>query len=352
MSYTQLPFTILKSSFKIIIALLFVGSLAMNIITMTWTAEGIAAKGAVAAVARITSVATGLGIKLAINEKVITDLRSNLAASEEVATGLRGELDFSEKVVTRLSGNLAANKKVVTGLRGELAANEKVITGLRGELDANEVTITDLGTKLAAKSKVIIDLGIKLAANKVEITDLGIKLDANKKAVSRITEGIAKRTIRGVSRSLAAIPADFIPYAGDAVTLGVTVFEIKDACATIEDMDEMNKSMGNKFTVEKDKACKIKIPSKAEIVKAIKSSRGKVLDSVREFGVDIPEDALEDISEDALEDALEDIPEDIPEDISEDTPEDAQEDEREDTGKSGGFFRNSWKSARKYFSDD
>ena len=71
MSYTQLPFTILKSSFKAIIALLFVGSLAMNIITMTWTTEGIAAKGALAAVARITSVATGLGIKLAINEKVI-----------------------------------------------------------------------------------------------------------------------------------------------------------------------------------------------------------------------------------------------------------------------------------------
>ena len=330
MSYTQLLSTILKSSFKAIIALLFVGSLAMNIITMTWTTEGIAAKGAVAAVARITSVATGLGIKLAINEKVITDLRSNLAASEEVATGLRGELDFSEKVVTRLSGNLAANKKVVTGLRGELAANKKLVTDFRNKLAISEV--------------MIINLGIKLATSVEKAINLKNRLSANKKAVSRSTKNITKRTIRGVSRSLAAIPADFIPFVGNAVTLGVTSWEIYDACETMKDMDEIIRSMGINDTVEKDKACKIKMPSKEDIVKAIKSSPGKVLASVSEFGVDIPEDALEDISEDALEDALEDIPEDIPEDIS--------EDEREDTGKSGGFFRNSWQSARKYFSDD
>ena len=290
MSYTQLLSTILKSSFKALIALLFVGSIAMNIITMTWTTEGIAAKGALAAVASITSVAADLGIKLAINEKVITDLRGELDASEEVATGLRGEL--------------AANKKV----------------------------ITDLGNELATKSKAIIDLGIKLAAIEIVATGLKNRLDANKKAVSQITEGIAKRTIRGVRRSLAAIPADFIPFVGDAIAHGVTVLEIKDACETIEEMDEMNKSMGNEVTVEKDKVCGVKIPSEEEIVKAIKSSPGKVLASVREFGVDIPED--------------------IPEDIREDIPEDAHEDDHEDAGKSGGFFRNSWQSARKYFSDD
>ena len=342
MSYTQLLSTILKSSFKAIIALLFVGSIAMNIITMTWTTEGIAAKGAVAAVASIASVATGLGIKLAINEKVITDLRSNLAASEEVATGLRGELDFSEKVVTRLSGNLAANKKVVTGLRGELAANEKLVTDFSNKLAAKEVMITGLISDLADSVKAATDLKNRLAANK--------------KAVSRSTKNITKRTIRGVSRSLAAIPADFIPFVGNAVTLGVTALELKDACATIKDMDEIIRSMGINDTVEKDKACGVEVPSKEEIFRAIKSSPGKVLASVREFGVDIPEDALEDIPEDALEDALEDITEDaledITEDIREDAPEDAQEDEREDTGKSGGFFRNSWQSARKYFSDD
>ena len=330
MSYIKLPSTILKSSFKAIIALLFVGSLAVNIITMTWTTEGIAAKGALAAVASITSVAADLGIKLAINEKVITDLRGELDASEEVATGLRGELAFSEKVVTRLSGNLAANKKVVTGLRGELAANKKAVTDFRNKLAAKEVMITGLIRDLADSVKAATDLKNRLAANK--------------KAVSRSTKNITKRTIRGVSRSLAAIPADFIPFVGNAVTLGVTSWELYDACETMKDMDEIIRSMGINDTVEKDKACKIKIPSREDIVKAIKSSPGKVLASVREFGVDIPEDALEDISEDALEDALEDIPEDIPEDIS--------EDEREDTGKSGGFFRNSWQSARKYFSDD
>ena len=312
MSYIKLPFTILKSSFKAIIALLFVGSLAMNIITMTWTTEGIAAKGAVAAVAKIASVAADLGIKLAINEKVITDLRGELDASEEVATGLRGELDFSEKVVTRLSGNLAANKKVVTGLRGELAAKEVMI----------------------------IDLGIELDDSVKKATDLKNRLNANKKAISRITKNITRRTILGVGRNITAAYAEAIPVSGVAVILSVTAWELYDACQTMKDMDEINKSLGIHDTVEKDKVCGKKLPSIKEIVKAIKSSPGKVLDSVREFGVDIPEDALED----ALED--------IPEDISEDTPEDAQEDEREDTGKGGNFFRNSWKSARKYFSDD
>ena len=320
MSYTQLLSTILKSSFKAIIALLFIGSLAMNIITMTWTTEGIAAKAALTAVASITSVATDLGIKLAINEKVITDLRGELDASEEVATGLRGNLAANEELVTDLRGNLAASKKLITDFRSKLAINEKVIIGL----------------------------GIELATSVKEATDLKNRLDANKKAVSRITEGIAKRTIRGVSRSLAAIPADFIPIVGDTIAHGVTAWELYDACQTMKDMDEIIRSMGINDTVEEDKACGVEIPSREDIVKAIKSSPGKVLASVREFGVDIPEDALEDISEDALEDALEDIPEDIREDI----PEDAHEDEREDTGKGGNFFSNSWQSARKYFSDD
>ena len=298
MSYTQLLSTILKSSFKALIALLFVGSIAMNIITMTWTTEGIAAKGALAAVASITSVAADLGIKLAINEKVITDLRGELDASEEVATGLRGEL--------------AANKKV----------------------------ITDLGNELATKSKAIIDLGIKLAAIEIVATGLKNRLDANKKAVSQITKRITRRTIVGVGRNITAAYAEAIPVYGVAVILGVTSWELYDACQTMKDMDEIIRSMDIHDTVEKDKACGVEVPSKEEIFKAIKSSPGKVLASVREFGVDIPEDALED------------IPEDIREDIPEDAHEDAQEDEREDTGKGRNFFRNSWQSARKYFSDD
>ena len=330
MSYTQLLSTILKSSFKAIIALLFIGSLAMNIITMTWTTEGIAAKGALAAVASIASVAADLG--------------SKLAASEKVVIGLRGELDASEKVATGLRGNLAVSEKVVNGLRGNLAANKKVVTGLRGELAANEVTITDLGTKLAAKEVMIADLIGKLAASVKDAIDLKNRLNANKKAVSRITKNITRRTILGVGRNITAAYAEAIPGPGVAVIVGVTAWELYDACQTMKDMDEINKSMGIDDTVEKDKVCGKKLPSIKEIVKAIKSSPGKVLASVRKFGVDIPEDALEDIPEDALED--------IPEDISEDTPEDAQEDEREDTGKGGNFFRNSWESARKYFSDD
>ena len=266
MSYTQLPFTILKSSFKVIIALLFVGSLAMNIITMTWTTEGIAAKGALAAVASITSVAADLGSKLAASEKVVTGLRDELAANEAEITDLRIKLDDSVKKATRLKN----------------------------------------------------------------------RLNANKKAVSQITKRITRRTIVGVGRNITAAYAEAIPVSGVAVILGITAWELYDACQTMKDMDEINKSMGIHDTVEKGKVCGKKLPSIKEIFKAIKSSPGKVLASVREFGVDIPED----IPEDALEDALEDITEDI------------REDEREDTGKGGNFFRKGWESARKYFSDD
>ena len=300
MSYTQLLSTILKSSFKAIIALLFVGSLAMNIITMTWTTEGIAAKGALAAVASITSVAADLG--------------SKLAASEKVAIGLRGDLDANEKVVTDLRGNLAASEEVATDLRGNLAASEKLVTDFRNTLAANEVTITDLGIELAAKQTVI--------------TGLENRRNANKKAVSQITKRITRRTIVGAVRNIAAAPAELVPWAGVAVIFGVTALEIKDACATIEDMDEIRRSMDINDAAEENTVCGKELPSKEDIVKVAKNSPNEALDSLRELGVDIPED------------------------IREDTPEDAHEDEREDTGKGGNFFRNSWESARKYFSDD
>ena len=225
-------FTILKFSFKTIIVLLFVGSLAVNIIMMTWSAGAFAIGGAFTAITGVTSVVTGLGNRL----------------------------------------------------------------------------------------------------------------NANKKAVSKITKRVAKRTIRGTTRNVLALPAESIPGAGAAVAWVVTFWELYDACQTMKDIKEISRAMDIQDTPAKNTVCGMELPSKGDIIKIAQNSPNEALDAVREFGVDIFEDVSEGIPED--------VREDIPEDVREDIPEDIPEDVREDTGKSGNFFRKGWESVRKYFSDD
>ena len=184
----KLPFTILKFSFKTIIVLVFVGSLAANIIMMTWSAGAIAIGGAFTAITGITSVVTGLGNRL----------------------------------------------------------------------------------------------------------------DANKKVVSKITKRVAKRTIRGAVRNIAAIPAESIPIAGVTIISGITAWELYDACKTMEDMDEINKSMGSDDTVEKGKVCGMERPSIKEIGKTVKNSPGEAWDAMLEWEINIPfwKDVPDDVRED------------------------------------------------------
>ena len=60
-----------------------------------------------------------------------------------------------------------------------------------------------------------------------------------KAAIRKFGARLASRTKRVAARSIAAIPAESIPFLGVAVLIADTVYELYAACETITDLDQL-----------------------------------------------------------------------------------------------------------------
>ena len=95
------------------------------------------------------------------------------------------------------------------------------------------------------------------------VATLGKQIKTNKNVAGKITKRIAKRTTRGAIRNIASIPAEAVPYLGIPVIIAITALEIKDACETMKDVDELNKQFTVNAEIEEQatKVCGLKMPT-------------------------------------------------------------------------------------------
>ena len=55
---------------------------------------------------------------------------------------------------------------------------------------------------------------------------------------------IARRAIRGAGRNVAAIPMEAVPVVGIATVIAVTALDVREACATVRDMQDLRVASG------------------------------------------------------------------------------------------------------------
>lgn len=110
-----------------------------------------------------------------------------------------------------------------------------------------------------------------------EVQDLTVK---HRNAVAKIEKtahstkiaatSVKKRLTRVVTRNLAAVPAESVPYLGIASTIAVTSLDLFDACETLKDINRLLKD--SDLPEESTEICGQKVPSKDEVLSSIKSS--------------------------------------------------------------------------------
>ena len=93
---------------------------------------------------------------------------------------------------------------------------------------------------------------------------------------------IATRTAKGALRNVASVPAEAIPYIGIPVIIAVTGLEIYDACATMEDIKEINRVLNTVTT------CGIKVPDKDTVMKTIQNSPKAAYESAMSLDISLP----------------------------------------------------------------
>lgn len=116
-------------------------------------------------------------------------------------------------------------------------------------------------------------------ANKLNDKDKDLKktksdLTAKEKKLSQTTakvvgtrDRIKARIAKNVSLNLASIPAESIPIIGIASIVTVTTLDLKDACDTMKDLDDLSVTLGFEDTdPDTRKICGEKVPSEEKVM--------------------------------------------------------------------------------------
>jgi hypothetical protein len=136
----------------------------------------------------------------------------------------------------------------------------------------NILTLTHSAFNAALSGLMSTALGIRTVSSmmqsKLVSQDKAIKKHQSaalkrKAATRRFGTRLASRTKRVAAKSIAAIPAESIPFIGVAVLIADTGYELYEACESIRDLDELYGELGMAEDVPDDvmhSACDPKLP--------------------------------------------------------------------------------------------
>ena len=158
----------------------------------------------------------------------------------------------------------------------------------------NILTLTSTAFNAALSGLVGSALGIRTVSSMMQ-TKLATQHKAIKKHQSTATRRkaatrnfgtrLARRTKRVAAKSIAAIPAESIPFIGVAVLIADTGYELYAACETMQDLDELYLELGVQEEASGNAihtVCNPDLPDAGEVWDGVVAKSGEWLDVARE----------------------------------------------------------------------
>lgn len=173
----------------------------------------------------------------------------------------------------------------VLSIGGQAVADRALANSPKSKLDQTvKAKTTELYTKNKLQAKELEDIQVKNRK-------LAQQLDVNGKQAKATVAAVHQRLAKGVSRNVAALPSESIPYLGLGVTLAVTSLDIYDACQTMKDFNGLLRMMGQ--VEEKPDLCGQNVPTVDQVLASTKaewrSSVQRVTDDAKAFKVAVPD---------------------------------------------------------------
>ena len=157
----------------------------------------------------------------------------------------------------------------------------------------NILTLTSTAFNAALSGLVGTALGTRTVSSmmqsKLAGQDMAIKKQAAvhaqcKTATRKFGTRLASRTKRVTAKSIAAIPAEAIPFLGVAVLIADTGYELYAACETVRELDELYLELGMEEQTPDDAiqaACNPVLPDAGEVWDGVIAKSGEWLDQAR-----------------------------------------------------------------------
>ena len=190
---------------------------------------------------------------------------SSLVRAKSILLGLSLAGLLATNIATLMSASAhdwmhSALWRVFSIIGDQASADRALANSLKGRL---EQIVKEKTADLDAKNK-----------------HLAHQLEANGKQAKKTVAAVHKRLAKGVSRNVAALPGESLPYVGVGVTLAVTSLDIYDACQTMKDFNDLLRMMGQ--GEEAPDLCGQKVPTVDQVLVDAKTGWRKSYELVRD----------------------------------------------------------------------
>lgn len=162
-----------------------------------------------------------------------------------------------------------------------------------GLITTNILTLTNAAFNTVLSGLIGTTLGVRTVSGmmqtKIASQDKTLKkqaaVQAKRKAATRkFGTRLASRTKRVAAKSIAAIPAEAIPFLGIAVLIADTGYELYAACETMRDLDELYSELNMSQETPEDAmhtACNPDLPDAGEVWDGVVVKSEEWLDQAR-----------------------------------------------------------------------
>lgn len=188
----------------------------------------------------------------------------------------------SVSVAGALQRDLVVERKRASGLATE-------VTDIKARNLRSQAEVNDLKQQVAIGKRRAATLNDDLVkAKTVSIRGRRIPMA---EAVGETAERIAQRTAAGASKNIAATFGESVPFYGIAVVVAATAWEMKDACATMNDLHDLDVAFNPEKASAPDvtEVCGLKVPTKEELWQMVKHSPGKAVEIAKGVLPDLPD---------------------------------------------------------------
>ncbi|MEP4486029.1 MAG: hypothetical protein ABJ013_10405 [Halioglobus sp.] len=150
---------------------------------------------------------------------------------------------------------------------GLLASNALMLTSTAFNTAVSGILAGTLGIRTASSA-----LQSRISSQNTTIKRQSAEVAQRKAAAKRFGNRLASRTKRVAVKSIAAIPAESIPFVGIAVLIADTGYELYAACETLNELDKLYDELGITQTTSEDtlkSVCNPELPDAQHIWEGI-----------------------------------------------------------------------------------
>ena len=201
-------------------------------------------------------------------------------------------LNVATVAVGSVATLLSSTYEAITGAVSVIGEKDRAFSAKDKALDAKSRQLEKTNKQLDTSKR-------KVASLSEEVTELRkpkvVRYRGHSRmlseAVEDTAERVSRRTATGATRNAGSVFAEAIPFAGIAVIVGVTAWDLKDACDTMYDLHQLELAFNPSAAADPEatEVCGLTVPTKEEVWRTVKSSPGSAWNMAKDLVPDLPD---------------------------------------------------------------